>query len=164
MISRKPTRLAVILSGRAKVVARKKQMPRRRQRLYFGIFSVIIIAFASYITLTSLDENLQFFVTPSEMKAAPTYARTVRLGGYVQDGSLVSEGVDYRFNVTDFEHDIAVEYSGFLPSLFREGQGVVAIGVLQDGGVFAADKILAKHDENYMPPEIAEKLGHVRQK
>lgn len=121
---------------------------------------MLLIVFAAYITLTSLDENLQFFKTPSEVVAAPQIGKTIRLGGYVQDGSLVKNGVVAQFIITDFEQDVAVKFSGFLPSLFREGQGVVAIGKLGDDEVFAADKVLAKHDEKYMPPEIAEKLGH----
>jgi cytochrome c-type biogenesis protein CcmE len=137
-----------------------KKIPRRRQRLYFGLFSIAIISFAAYITLDALDENLQFFKTPSELVAKANYNKTFRLGGYVKDGSLKQDGVNYEFIVTDFEHEIEVIYSGFMPALFREGQGVVAIGKLQHDGLFAADKILAKHDEKYMPPEIAGKIKH----
>lgn len=139
-------------------------MPRRRQRLYFGLFSIVLIGFAAYITLTALDENLQFFVTPAELLAKPEYDKTMRLGGYVEEGSLQSEGTNYHFVITDFKKEVPVDYSGFLPSLFREGQGVVAIGKLGADGNFVADKILAKHDEKYMPPEIADKLkdaGHI---
>ena len=137
-----------------------KKIPRRRQRLYFGLFSIAIISFAAYITLNALDENLQFFKTPSELVAQANYDKTLRLGGYVKEGSLKQSGVEYQFIVTDFEHEIEVEYSGFMPALFREGQGVVAIGKLQHDGLFVADKILAKHDEKYMPPEIAGKIKH----
>lgn len=140
-----------------------KKIPRRRQRLYFGLFSIALISFAAYITLTALDENLQFFVTPTELLAKPEQNKIMRLGGYVEEGSLVAQGTDYHFVITDFKEEIAVDYSGFLPALFREGQGVVAIGKLGADGNFAADKILAKHDEKYMPPEIADKLkdaGH----
>jgi cytochrome c-type biogenesis protein CcmE len=135
-----------------------KKIPRRRQRLYFGLFSIAIIAIAAYITLNALDENLQFFRTPSEVIAKPDFEQTMRLGGYVKDGSLKQDGVNYEFTVTDFEHEVMVKYSGFMPALFREGQGVVAIGRLQQGGYFTAEKILAKHDEKYMPPEIAGKI------
>lgn len=135
-----------------------KKIPRRRQRLYFGLFSIALIAIAAYITLNALDENLQFFRTPTEVIANPDYSKTMRLGGYVKDGSVKQDGVNYEFVVTDFEHEVAVKYSGFMPALFREGQGVVAIGKLQEDGNFAADKILAKHDEKYMPPEIADKI------
>ena len=141
---------------------KKKTIPRRRQRLYFGIFSMVIIGFAAYITLNALDENLQFFKTPTELHDKPEYGKTMRLGGYVKDGSLKQTGVSYDFIVTDFEHELEVKYSGFMPSLFREGQGVVAIGKLENDGVFQAQKILAKHDEKYMPPEIAGKIKHER--
>lgn len=137
-----------------------KKIPRRRQRLYFGIFSMLIIGFAAYITLNALDENLQFFKTPTELFAKPEYNKTMRLGGYVKDGSLKQEGVNYEFIVTDFEYELKVKYSGFMPALFREGQGVVAIGKLHEDNLFAAEKILAKHDEKYMPPEIAGKIKH----
>lgn len=133
-------------------------MPRRRQRLYFGIFSMLLIGFAAYLVLNALDENLQFFKTPTEVVAKPEFAKTMRLGGYVKEGSLISKGTKYSFLVTDFENDVEVSYEGLLPSLFREGQGVVAIGKLGQNLVFVADKILAKHDEKYMPPEIADKL------
>lgn len=139
-----------------------KKIPRRRQRLYFGLFSMVIIAIAAYITLNALDENLQFFRTPTEVVAKPDFEQTMRLGGYVKDGSVEQNGANYKFIVTDFEHEIAVKYSGFMPALFREGQGVVAIGKLGADKVFAADKILAKHDEKYMPPEIAGKIKHER--
>ena len=142
-----------------------KRIPRRRQRLYFGIFSMMIIGVAAYITLNALDENLQFFKTPTELHEKPEYNKTMRLGGYVKDGSLQHDGVNYEFTVTDFEHEMEVKYSGFMPSLFREGQGVVAIGKLEimhnkGGDVFIAQRILAKHDEKYMPPEIASKIKH----
>jgi cytochrome c-type biogenesis protein CcmE len=139
-----------------------KKIPRRRQRLYFGLFSIALIAIAAYITLNALDENLQFFRTPTEVIAQPDFVKTMRLGGYVKDGSVKQDGVNYEFTVTDFEHEIEVKYSGFMPALFREGQGVVAIGKLGADKIFVADKILAKHDEKYMPPEIADKMKHER--
>lgn len=136
-----------------------KRLPRRRQRLIFAIFCLALLASAAYVILTALNDNLQFFKTPSELHAQPIFNKSLRLGGYVENGSLRKNGLEYKFVVTDFEHEIAVEYSGFLPSLFREGQGVVAIGKLEQSMVFAADKILAKHDEKYMPPEIAGKIN-----
>jgi cytochrome c-type biogenesis protein CcmE len=112
---------------------------------------------AAALVLTAFQENLVFFFTPSQVAAreAPT-GRTFRIGGMVEKGSLKREGVEVRFVVTDTAKSIPVVYSGALPDLFREGKGVVAQGQLGADGVFRAREVLAKHDENYMPPEAAE--------
>ena len=111
---------------------------------------------AAALVLTAFQENLVFFFTPSQVAAreAPT-GRTFRIGGMVEKGSVKREGVEVRFVVTDTAKSIPVLYSGALPDLFREGKGVVAQGQLGADGVFRAREVLAKHDENYMPPEAA---------
>jgi len=111
---------------------------------------------AAALVLTAFQENLVFFFTPSQVaaKEAPT-GRTFRIGGMVEKGSVKREGVEVRFVVTDTAKSIPVLYSGALPDLFREGKGVVAQGQLGADGVFRAREVLAKHDENYMPPDAA---------
>jgi cytochrome c-type biogenesis protein CcmE len=124
------------------------------------------VAVAVGLALRAFDENLLYFYTPSEVAAGsvPT-GKKFRLGGLVSTGSLVREAGDMeiRFEVTDMKKAMTVTYSGVLPDLFREGQGVIAYGVLDTDGIFRADEVLAKHDENYMPPEVAQALreqGH----
>ena len=114
---------------------------------------------AAALVLTAFQENLVFFFTPSQVAAreAPT-GRTFRIGGMVEKGSVKREGVEVRFIVTDTAKSIPVLYSGALPDLFREGKGVVAQGQLGADGVFRAREVLAKHDENYMPPDAAHAL------
>lgn len=121
-----------------------------------GVLAVVGIATA--LVLNAFQSNLVFFYSPSQIasKEAPT-GRTFRLGGLVQEGSVKREGVQVNFVVTDTAQNVAVKYSGILPDLFKEGKGVVAQGQLKDG-VFEAREVLAKHDENYMPPEAAEAL------
>jgi cytochrome c-type biogenesis protein CcmE len=118
------------------------------------------VSFAAWLGLKALQANVMFFFDPSQIVAgeAPTGER-FRLGGMVEKGSVEKTAgtLDVKFLVTDFKHTVRVKYSGILPDLFREGQGVVAHGRLQDG-TFVADEILAKHDEKYMPPEVARSL------
>ncbi len=126
------------------------------------------VAIAAALTLRAFDENMMFFIDISDVVAGeyPT-ERTFRIGGLVVDGSVHREegSLDMTFRVTDMRCDLAVSYSGVLPDLFREGQGVVAHGRMAPDNVFVADKILAKHDENYMAPEVAESLAkHVEGK
>jgi cytochrome c-type biogenesis protein CcmE len=111
---------------------------------------------AAALVLSAFQENLVFFFTPSQVAAneAPQ-GRTFRIGGMVEKGSVKREGVEVRFMVTDTAKSIAVVYSGALPDLFREGKGVVAQGQIGADGVFRAREVLAKHDENYMPPDAA---------
>jgi cytochrome c-type biogenesis protein CcmE len=115
-----------------------------------------VLGAAAALVLTAFQENLVFFFTPSQVAAqeAPQ-GRTFRIGGMVEKGSVKREGVDVRFVVTDTAKSIPVVYSGALPDLFREGKGVVAQGQLGPDGVFRAREVLAKHDENYMPPDAA---------
>jgi cytochrome c-type biogenesis protein CcmE len=118
---------------------------------------VVALGIATALVLMAFEKNLVFFFTPSQVAAneAPQ-GRTFRIGGMVLEGSVKREGVDVRFVVTDTAKTIPVVYRGALPDLFREGKGVVAQGQLGPDGVFRAREVLAKHDENYMPPEAAE--------
>ena len=118
---------------------------------------VVALGIATALVLTAFEKNLVFFFTPSQVAAneAPS-GKTFRIGGMVLEGSVKREGVEVRFSVTDTAKSIPVVYQGALPDLFREGKGVVAQGQLGTDGVFRAREVLAKHDENYMPPEAAE--------
>lgn len=141
--------------------------PRQQRMLALGL-TALGIAVAAGLTLRAFEDNMMFFVDISDVVAGdhPTM-RTFRIGGLVVDGSIEREegALDMSFRVTDMRCELAVRYTGVLPDLFREGQGVVAHGQLGDDGVFTADKILAKHDENYMAPEVAESLArHVDEK
>jgi cytochrome c-type biogenesis protein CcmE len=120
---------------------------------------VAALGIATALVLTAFNKNLVFFFTPSQVAAneAPV-GRTFRIGGMVVPGSLKREGVDVRFVVTDTAKSMNVVYRGQLPDLFKEGKGVVAQGSLGPDGVFTAREVLAKHDENYMPPEAAHAL------
>ena len=129
--------------------------PRTKRLLAIGV-GLAALGAAAALVLTAFQENLVFFFTPSQVAAreAPT-GRTFRIGGMVEKGSVKREGVEVRFVVTDTARSIPVVYSGALPDLFREGKGVVAQGQLGADGVFRAREVLAKHDENYMPPDAA---------
>ena len=118
---------------------------------------VVALAIAAALVLTAFEKNLVFFFTPSQVAAneAPS-GRTFRIGGMVLAGSVKREGLEVQFVVTDTAKSIPVVYRGTLPDLFREGKGVVAQGELGADGVFRAREVLAKHDENYMPPEAAD--------
>ena len=125
---------------------------------------VAALGIAVALVLMAFQKNLVFFFTPSQVAAneAPQ-GRTFRIGGLVVPGSLKREGVDVRFVVTDTAKNLPVVYKGALPDLFREGKGVVAQGQLGPDGVFRAREVLAKHDENYMPPEAKEAIEKARQ-
>lgn len=117
------------------------------------------LALAAAIALTALEDNIVFFRSPSELAAQPAaIGEAIRIGGLVREGSVTRDGLRADFAVTDLAHDINVSYEGMLPDLFREGQGVVAEGRFDASGRFVADTVLAKHDETYMPPEVAEAL------
>ena len=135
--------------------------PVRKQRLYLILAMVVAIAVAAGFGLNAFNQNLMFFFAPTEVVAgkAPD-AAVFRLGGMVVEGSVQRPGDDLRvrFDLTDFEQVVSVEYTGILPDLFREGQGIVSRGRLRADGVFVAEEVLAKHDENYMPPEVADSL------
>ena len=131
-------------------------MKPRHKRAAAIALGVVALGAATALVLTAFEQNLVFFFTPSQVAAneAPQ-GRTFRIGGMVLAGSVKRDGVEVRFVVTDTAKTIPVTYRGALPDLFREGKGVVAQGQLGADGVFAAREVLAKHDENYMPPEAA---------
>lgn len=133
----------------------------RKQRLYLIVLMVIGVAVAVGFALNAFNENLMFFFSPSQVIAGEAPRdHAFRLGGMVVNGSVKRPGDDLlvRFDLTDFERVVTVEYTGILPDLFREGQGIVSKGKLREDGVFIADEVLAKHDENYMPPEVRDSL------
>lgn len=134
-------------------------MKRKHKRLTFVIIAMGLLGVAAALMLTAFEENIVFFYSPTditEKKIAD--GRRFRLGGLVEEGSVKkSAGAVVNFRVTDLITAVPVSYKGILPDLFREGQGIVAEGRLS-GGVFKADEVLAKHDENYMPPEVADAL------
>ena len=134
-------------------------MKPRHKRIAWIAAGVAALGIATALVLTAFNKNLVFFFTPSQVAAneAPV-GRTFRIGGMVVPGSLKREGVDVRFVVTDTAKSMNVVYRGQLPALFKEGKGVVAQGQLGPDGVFTAREVLAKHDENYMPPEAAHAL------
>jgi cytochrome c-type biogenesis protein CcmE len=133
-------------------------MKPRHKRLAIAGGALLAIGAVVALVLNAFESNLVFFYTPSQVAAheAPV-ARTFRIGGMVETGSVKREGTQVRFVVTDTARTVPVSYTGILPDLFKEGKGVVAQGQLKDG-VFMAREVLAKHDENYMPPEAAEAL------
>ena len=140
-------------------------MTRKQRRLILIGSGMAVLAIAVALMLNALRDSIVFFNSPSDVaeKHVPPGTR-IRLGGLVKNGSVVrSANLSVRFEVTDGKNGIPVNYQGVLPDLFREGQGVVAEGVLDAGGTFKADAILAKHDETYMPREVADALkrsGH----
>ena len=133
-------------------------MKPRNKRLAIASGVVAVVGVAAALVLNAFQSNLVFFYSPSQIvsKEAPT-GRTFRLGGLVEAGSVKRDGVSVSFVVTDTARSVPVRYNGILPDLFKEGKGVVAQGQLNDG-TFEAREVLAKHDENYMPPEAAEAL------
>jgi cytochrome c-type biogenesis protein CcmE len=131
-------------------------MKPRHKRIAAILVGLVALGVATALVLTAFQENLVFFFTPSQVAANQAPAgRTFRIGGMVEKGSVKRDGIDVRFVVTDTAKSIPVVYRGALPDLFREGKGVVAQGQLGPDGVFQAREVLAKHDENYMPPEAA---------
>ena len=135
-------------------------MKPRHKRFSLIIGALAVIGTAAALVLNAFEENLVFFFTPTQVVSgeAPRN-RAFRIGGMVKDGSVQRDGVSVRFIVTDMANDVPVTYTGILPDLFREGKGVVAQGKLDDSGkAFKASEVLAKHDENYMPPEAQHAL------
>lgn len=140
--------------------------PRRKKRLYFVSFILVGVAIAAALGLNAFNENIMFFHAPTAVvKGEAPHNHAFRLGGLVADGSVrrQPDGLTVLFDVTDNEETVTIQYTGILPDLFREGQGIVANGKLREDGVFVADEVLAKHDENYMPPEVAESLKTAHQ-
>jgi len=135
--------------------------PKRQKRLYIILAIVFGTSLAVGLTMYALNQNINLFYSASQIAngEAPTDAR-MRVGGMVVDGSLErsTDSLRVSFELTDYESTVKVVFTGILPDLFREGQGIIAQGKMDVQGVFQADEVLAKHDENYMPPEIAESM------
>jgi len=137
-------------------------MTRKKRRLYMLMLGLLGLGTATALSLTAFQDNLVFFFSPSDLqvRAAEVKDRSFRLGGLVEEGSFKrqGDGITVEFRVTDGVNGVPVSYRGQLPDLFREGQGVVTEGKLRPDGVFLAREVLAKHDENYMPPEVTDAL------
>ena len=128
-------------------------------RFFFIVLILTILTLSIYLILKSLEENVVYFQSPSEIKNVAEFKETkIRIGGMVKKDSVSINMNEINFIITDFKNEINVTYSGAVPNLFEEGKGVVAEGFLKDKNFFQATKILAKHDENYMPPEVKEAL------
>ena len=124
-------------------------------RFFFILSILLILVLSVFLILKSLEENVIYFQSPSEIKSLPEILKKkIRVGGMVKDNSVSLQATELKFVITDFKNEINVIYSGAIPNLFEEGKGVVAEGFLKDKKFFLATKILAKHDENYMPPEV----------
>ena len=140
-------------------IVRKKGWSRKQKRLAVIAGLAVVVALATTLVLVALRDQIVFFYSPSDVVAREVSAGTpIRLGGLVKEGSWIREGQDNSFTVTDGATDIAARYTGILPDLFREGQGVVAEGSLGPDGSFVATNVLAKHDENYIPKEVVDAL------
>ncbi len=133
---------------------------KKKRRLYILLTAMLGLGAATVLVLTAFQDNLVFFYSPTDLKQRPTGTRAFRLGGMVEKGSVAREPgtPTVRFTVTDFKNTQPVIYTGVLPDLFREGQGVVAEGRIRPDGLFEAREVLAKHDEKYMPPEVSDAL------
>ena len=128
-------------------------------RFFFIFLILIILSLSVFLILKSLEENVVYFKSPTEIQTLPEINKNkIRIGGMVKENSILIDEKKLKFIVTDFKNDINVTYSGAIPNLFTEGKGVVAEGYLKDKKFFLATKILAKHDENYMPPEVKSAL------
>ena len=141
-------------------------MNKRSRRKVLILAVVFGVAIATVLGLTAFEENLLYFYSPTQVKAGEApQTHSFRVGGLVVDGSVkrAPDSLMVQFDVTDNVESMTIEYTGILPDLFREGQGIVAMGRFKDGGNFIADEVLAKHDENYMPPEVADALKAAEQ-
>ncbi|CAM2976658.1 cytochrome c maturation protein CcmE [Legionella worsleiensis] len=136
--------------------------PARKRKLLKILFFMSILAVASGLVLYALRQNISLFYTPSQVASGEApLAHSIRVGGMVEKNSIVraKEGLDVQFKITDFNKTITITYTGILPDLFREGQGIVAEGEVIDSQHFRATQVLAKHDANYMPPEVKASLA-----
>ena len=130
-------------------------------RFLFVLLILITLVLTAFLVIKSLEENVVYFQSPSEIKEISELdKKKIRVGGMVKKSSIFITSNEVKFIITDFKNEINVTYSGAIPNLFEEGKGVVAEGFLKDRNFFSATKILAKHDENYMPPEVKEALGN----
>ena len=128
-------------------------------RFFFIALIIVVLSLTVFLILKSLEENIVYFQSPSDIKeVSKIEKKKIRIGGMVKIDSVSIQSKEVKFVITDFTNEISVVYSGVIPNLFSEGKGVVAEGYLNDRNFFSATKILAKHDENYMPPEVKEAL------
>ena len=135
-------------------------MKPRQKRIALILGGLVTLGIAAYFVLNALNSNIALFYTPTQVAAGEAPKdRVFRIGGLVKEGSLQRHDMTVRFIVTDTDKEIPVAYTGILPDLFKEGKGVVAQGKMTDAGTFTANEVLAKHDENYMPPEAAKAVG-----
>ena len=129
-------------------------------RFLFVVIILITLILSVFLVLKSLEENVVYFQSPSEINSSlELNKKKIRIGGMVKKDSILVNSDEINFIITDFKNEISVTYKGAIPNLFEEEKGVVAEGILKDRNFFSASKILAKHDENYMPPEVKEALG-----
>ena len=137
-------------------------MLTKKAKLRIFLLSIVLVLSAAiiFLTLKSLRENLVYFLSPSEIHGSKdiSFEKKIRIGGLVKEDSIKKKGTSINFIITDLKNEIFVSYKGLVPNLFSENKGVVAEGKLSDKKYFMADKILAKHDENYMPPEVSDAL------
>ena len=131
-----------------------------KSRIFFLSVVIVLAALVIFVILKSLEENVVYFFSPTEIynKADISFDKKIRIGGLVKKNSVSKKDTSINFIITDLKKEIVVSYNGIVPNLFSEGKGVVAEGKLKDKKYFIADKILAKHDENYMPPEVSKAL------
>jgi len=131
-----------------------------RARIFFLSISFSLATIIVFAVLKSLEENVVYFLSPTEIynKSDASFNKKIRVGGLVKEGSIIQKESSIDFIITDLKNEIIISYYGLVPNLFSEGKGVIAEGKLKDKKYFVADKILAKHDENYMPPEVYEAL------
>ena len=131
-----------------------------RSRIFLFFLSIVLLGLIIFFIFKSLEDNLVYFFSPTEInnKINISYHEKIRVGGLVKENSITKKETSINFIITDLKNEIFVTYSGPIPNLFSEGKGVIAEGKLKDKKFFVADKILAKHDENYMPPEVAKML------
>ena len=131
-----------------------------KSRFIYLLFLILSAAVIIFLVIRTLEENVVYFFSPTEIynKANISYDKKIRVGGLVKENSIIKKGTSINFIITDLKEEIVVSYEGILPNLFSEGKGVVAEGKLRDAKYFVADTILAKHDENYMPPEVSDEL------
>ncbi len=138
---------------------------KTRTRIVFTTLLLVASIVIVFVVLRSLEENVVYFFSPTELynKEDISFNKKIRVGGLVKDGSIINNQTSINFIVTDLNNEIIVSYKGSLPNLFSEGKGVVVEGKLKDKKYFIADKILAKHDENYMPPEVSKILKKTKE-
>jgi cytochrome c-type biogenesis protein CcmE len=134
-------------------------MTRRQRRSIFIVSGLAVLGLAAFLVLSALQDSIVFFYSPSDIETKNIEpGRRVRIGGLVAEGSVEKSGTQVNFDISDGSRTVKVSYNGLLPDLFREGQGIIAEGRLDGPGTFIADSVLAKHDEKYMPPEVAASL------